>query len=221
MDSLQSFRNRIEERIADSSREPHWTPAEANRYMADVGKRREQFEQIAARLDAMVVKPRLTAIASYFSNAKLVKEEPTEHWTCWFGYCERFPASTKLEFAIRHDVRYETIYVSYDVFMTPAFFRFNEHDKLTLPLGEVNESTVANWVEQRLLEFLDAYLRIDRGEEDFDEEAVVDPVCGMRIKRTNAAAQASYRGHPYFFCSAECEKKFSRNPTAYVEIQMM
>ena len=53
----------------------------------------------------------------------------------------------------------------------PVFIKFNEHDKLTLSLPEVNDGAVANWVEKRLLEFLDAYLRIDRGGEDFDEEA--------------------------------------------------
>jgi len=88
-----------------------------------------------------------------------------------------------------------------------------------LTIDEVNDDRVAAWVEERLLEFLDAYLRIDRGGADFGDEAVTDPVCGMRISRSSAVASDAYRGHPYFFCSKDCQEKFAREPTAYVEVK--
>jgi hypothetical protein len=59
---------------------------------------------------------------------------------------------------------------------------------MTSPLDDVMDDAVAEWVEQRLLEFLDAYLQIDRGDDDFDEESATDPVCGMRISRSSAVA---------------------------------
>jgi len=221
MSDLVIFAKRIEEQLSSANRQPHWEPDEADRYMAEVGARRERFEQQAARLNEMVVGPRLETLASYFPNASLTKDEPAGHCSCWFGYCERFPASTKVAFAVEHDVRFEKVVVGYDASMTPLFIKFSEHDKLTLPLDDVNDGAVAEWVEERLLEFLDAYLRIDRGGEDFDEEAVTDPVCGMRISRSSAAAIAAHVGHPYYFCSTDCEAKFSENPTAYVQVEPM
>jgi YHS domain-containing protein len=158
-------------------------------------------------------------LAGYFSNASLSKDEPPGRCSCWFGYCERFPASTKVAFAVEHDVRFENVAVCLEVSMMPVFIKLNERDKLTSPLDEVKDEAVAEWVEQRLLEFLDSYLRIDRGGEDFDEEAVTDPVCGMRISRSAAVASDTYRGHPYFFCSRECQERFAREPTAYVEVK--
>ena len=221
MSDLIGFSRRVEGRLADANRQPHWEPDEAARYMAEVGTRRERFEKHAARLNEMIVQPRLETLASYFVNASLTKNEPAGHCSCWFGYSERFPASTKVAFAIEHDVRFEKIALSYEAWMVPVFIKLNERDKMTFALDDVQDDAVARWVEERLLEFLDAYLRIDRGGEEFDEEAATDPVCGMRINRSVAAASDSYLGHPYFFCSQECKERFSRRPTDYVEVKAM
>lgn len=220
MSGLVDFAKRVEEQLSGADREPHWAPDEAERYMAAVATRRERFEQLALRLSESVIQPRLEILAGYFSNASVTKDKTAGHCLCWFGFCERFPASTKVTFAVEHDVRFEKVAVCYEATMMPVFIKLNEHDKLTWPLAAVqDENAVADWVEARLLEFLDAYLRIDRGGEDLDEESATDPVCGMRIGRSSAVAGGTYRGHPYFFCSRECQERFAREPTAYVEVK--
>jgi len=221
MNDLVAFAKRVEEQLKGADCEPHWGPGEADRYMADVCERRRRFEEIAARLSETVIQPRLETLASYFSNANLTNNESSGLGECWFGYCERFPASTKVAFLVEHDVRFENVAVCYEVSMMPMFIRFNEHDRLTLVLNEVNEDRVADWVDERLLEFLDAYLRIDRGGEDFEDEPVSDPVCGMRIRRSAAAASDSYYGHPYFFCSEDCLEKFQEDATQYALIKTL
>ena len=75
--------------------------------------------------------------------------------------------------------------------------------------------------QDRLLDFLEIYLRIDRGGGELEEEAVTDPVCGMRINRSSAISSESYRGYRYFFCSQDCQDKFSQSPTEYVEVKSM
>jgi YHS domain-containing protein len=147
-----------------------------------------------------------------------VQDEVDGICACWFGFSERFPASTKIEFAIEHDVRFEKLIVVYEMYMMPAFIKFNKQDRLTVPLTAVDDGKVADWVEERLVEFVDAYLQIDRGADDFDEDTATDPVCGMRISRSSAAASESYYGHPYFFCSQECQAAFSANPSRYVRV---
>ncbi|NOY43799.1 MAG: YHS domain-containing protein [Planctomycetes bacterium] len=219
MNSLIDFAKHLEEQLAGADREPHWAPGEADRYMAEVCDRRRRFEEVATQLNETVIQPRLETFASYFVNANLTSNESMGHCECWFGYCERFPTSTKVAFTIEHDVRFENVAVCYDVSMTPLFIRFNEHDRLTLLLDEASEDRVADWVEERLSEFLDAYLRIDRGGEDFEDEPVTDPVCGMRIQRASAAVSDSYCGHPYFFCSKDCLAKFQEDQSQYVQIK--
>lgn len=44
----------------------------------------------------------------------------------------------------------------------------------------------------------------------------IDPVCGMKVDETSAAAQSSYNGKTYYFCSKECKKAFDANPEKYI-----
>lgn len=47
---------------------------------------------------------------------------------------------------------------------------------------------------------------------------VTDPVCGMRIEPSNAAAESNYQGQTYYFCSQECKSKFDKEPQKYVAV---
>lgn len=221
MNDLAGFAKQVMDKLALVNREPHWEPGEATRHMADVGVRHEHFLQVMTRLISTIIRPRLEILAGYFANASLTQNEPAGYCSYWFDYSERFPASTKVALYVEHDVRFEKVAVCYEACMIPLFIKFTRHDRLALLLDEVKDDFVASWVEERLLEFLDAYLQIDRGGEDFSDETVTDPVCGMRINRSSAVASDGYRGHPYFFCSRECRDRFTHNPQAYVEVRAM
>ncbi len=42
-----------------------------------------------------------------------------------------------------------------------------------------------------------------------------DPVCGMQVNEKNAAGKASFGGQTYYFCSADCQRKFEQDPQKY------
>ncbi|HET7603130.1 MAG TPA: YHS domain-containing protein [Gemmatimonadales bacterium] len=44
---------------------------------------------------------------------------------------------------------------------------------------------------------------------------VKDPVCGMMIDDSRAAATSDHEGERYYFCSQECKTKFDDNPKRY------
>lgn len=46
---------------------------------------------------------------------------------------------------------------------------------------------------------------------------VKDPVCGMDVDPHKAKHRAKHDGHPYYFCSEGCLKKFSADPAKYLE----
>ncbi len=219
MPDLVTFVGHVQEILSDACRTPHWTREEAKKYMADFSARRERFDTLAEHLNLTIIRPRLETVASYFVNADLQDEKTPNRSSCWFGFCQRFPATTYLEFAIEHDVRFEQLIAHTRTRMMPAFVRFSEQDRLPLPLDSVADDQVADWVEERLLEFLDTYLRIDGGGEDFEEESATDPVCGMQILRSSAAASSSYFGHPYYFCCVDCHTKFQEDPTQYAQVK--
>jgi YHS domain-containing protein len=151
----------------------------------------------------------------------MATDEVRNRCACWFGFCERFPATTRIEFSIEHDARFEKPFVHFEFHMMPVFLRFNEGDNLPLAIDQIDDQRVADWVEERLTEFLNDYLCIDRGQEDAEEDLITDPVCGMRMGRSAAVGSKVYCGHPYFFCSAECLSKFNQDPQDFTQIKVL
>jgi YHS domain-containing protein len=221
MADLVTFVKRVQDVLCDEYREPHWTPGEAEKYMADYTARSQRFEELAKHLSLSIIRPRLETVASFFANASVEHEERRNRSSCWFAFCQRFPAVAQIEFTVEHDVRFEQLIVHAQTRVMPVFVRFTEQDNLPLPLDRVEHDQVADWVEERLLEFLDTYLRIDDGGEEFAEEPATDPICGMRSRRSDAAASDSHYGHPYYFCSVDCHEKFKQDPDQYVQVKMM
>lgn len=43
-----------------------------------------------------------------------------------------------------------------------------------------------------------------------------DPVCGMEVDMSKAAATSIYQGKTYYFCALGCKKSFDANPAKYI-----
>src|SRR5215470_13338996 len=43
-----------------------------------------------------------------------------------------------------------------------------------------------------------------------------DPVCGMTVDPTKAAAQLDHSGKIYYFCSKKCAQRFAANPDRFL-----
>ncbi|MFC2170204.1 YHS domain-containing protein [Acidobacteriota bacterium] len=53
--------------------------------------------------------------------------------------------------------------------------------------------------------------------EEQAENKAVDPVCGMKIKKSDAKATPEFDGKSYYFCTEECKEKFEENPEEFVK----
>lgn len=221
MTDLEKFSKLIQSRLLSADSEPDWTSDKSEEYMANVALRRQRFEQSAAHLMDDLIRPRLAILASYFATAKRIEDDEQRHCMCLFEHSDRFPAETTVAIAIEHDVSYEKLSISFDVRMMPTFVPFNDHDRLTVNVGDVDDEAPGAWIERRLFEFLDAYLRIDSSSSAVGHDTAIDPVCGMRIKRSMAVATTHCLGHEYYFCCLDCRKSFEQQPMQYVKSKPM
>jgi xanthine dehydrogenase accessory factor len=58
--------------------------------------------------------------------------------------------------------------------------------------------------------------RVSFGNRDEIELAMAtDPVCGIELKRADAAAAIDVHGRVYFFCSTACRDAFLADPERY------
>jgi Cu+-exporting ATPase len=49
-----------------------------------------------------------------------------------------------------------------------------------------------------------------------NDQPVTDPVCGMKIRRSEAVASIEHNGTVYYFCSQDCADSFRESPDDYV-----
>jgi YHS domain-containing protein len=63
-------------------------------------------------------------------------------------------------------------------------------------------------------------LRRRRAQEEPLDEAqdnnARDPVCGMEVERSHAAATSMHDGRTYYFCSVSCRDQFAKEPERFV-----
>ena len=45
----------------------------------------------------------------------------------------------------------------------------------------------------------------------------IDPICGMTVEESKAAATYNYKGTTYYFCNIRCKEKFEKDPEAALE----
>ena len=48
---------------------------------------------------------------------------------------------------------------------------------------------------------------------------VKDPVCGMEIEESQAAAHSEYEGTTYHFCAPGCKRAFDQDPEKFLSTQ--
>lgn len=49
-----------------------------------------------------------------------------------------------------------------------------------------------------------------------DAASAKDPVCGMTVDPSSAAATREVDGKRYYFCSTHCAATFDKNPAAFI-----
>jgi YHS domain-containing protein len=218
MSDLKGLERRIQERIGARDQRRHLEQDHLLQRMMEFEERHGRFVAIADRLVAKVVRPRMQKLREHFDNTEMPDCESNgrHHCTCRFHHTERFPAEAKLELAISRDGECRTLLVLYSLDILPVFFQFEGHDQLPLPLDSVDEEKVAAWIDDKLVGFVETYLRLETVEQYQTENLVTDPVCGMQINKAFAAAQMKYQGKMYYFCLEDCLRKFDADPGMYL-----
>jgi YHS domain-containing protein len=219
MSDLNDLEQRIKEKLAATDQRRQLEQNHLQQRMLEFDERHKQYIALADKLFKDMIRPRMHKLAEHFANAVFPQCDPPRRQSCVlvFQNTTRFPASATLELGVSRDGQCQTVMVLYSLDILPVFFQFEGRDQLTFPLDRVDQARVAEWVDQKILEFVETYLRLEGIDQYQKDNLVIDPVCGMRINRAYAAAQMMYQGQTYYFCLEDCKKKFAENPSAYLD----
>lgn len=218
MGECEDLDRQIGERVAAAEAKQREHQDHIRQRMQEIERRQGQVSTVAQHLCSAIIRPRVERLAQHFENSEVLgsAQAGVGRCVCRFEHTERFPATVTLELFVCSDDKMSNALVCYRLEIRPVFIQFEGRDQLAVPLDEVDDARVALWVDQKLISFVDTYLRLLEVEQYQMDNAVVDPVCGMRINKNTAASEAEYRGHKFYFCINECREKFLKEPERWI-----
>ena len=217
MGDLNELERRIKEKLSLSEERQQLQKDHFLQRMAEAEARHQRYTAVADRVMLDVIRPRMEKLKSLFENTRMPEARNSRHNSCCqFEHTGRYPAVAYVEMGVTRDGEIKTVTLECRLEIIPVFFPLKDRDELAMPLDEVDEEKAAAWVEEKILYFVENYLRLETSGYHQQENIVTDPVCRMRVNKAFAPAQATYRGKTYYFCVGECHARFVENPERYL-----
>ncbi len=173
MSDLNEFEERVKARLRQAEQRRTAYEEQVRRRTAELLERSQQFRQTADHLLQSVIRPRIEKVTAFLGNGELLPAEVVGRYRCAsrFRPAGRFPSTTRLCMGLSHDGQFEQLLLLYDLEILPVPFPFESSDQHDLPRHAVDDERVIAWADERLLQFVDTYLRVKDGEVFPCEEA--------------------------------------------------
>jgi YHS domain-containing protein len=158
---------------------------------------REKLERLRERV-AFEVKPAHAQTEQYYGRSVTldVKSE--------------LAGVIKLSFRLGHDPDVTQIMLDYQLEIIPVFFRFTSHEHLDVPLEAYDEAAVSQWLDDRIVDFANAYLELHLTKQYNERVLVTDTVAGIAFPKYYAASTLDHGGTTYYFVSDETRRVFEK-----------
>lgn len=177
--------------------------------MNELLEQRERFAAVARLKVDSVIRPRMDELARHFDNATITERHGDSdfHSVCEFSHTPRFPATVTFDICLLPGDDYTALTARYSLEILPVLMEFKRDEERSFPLEDADEA-MGLWVEEKIVEFVDTYLRLETHPLYQKENIVIDPVCGMQIAATASTSSVVLTGHTVYFCSEVCKEAF-------------
>ena len=171
--------------------------------------RLEQFEQTSDEL-RKVWESRLEVLAKKFGERMDVHptvEPGRRSVTLEF---QSSLARIQLRFSAAPDAEVRKLLVTYDVDIVPVLMKFDSHEELELPLDAINSAQLAEWLDDRIVDFVHAYLAMHENQYYLQNQMVQDPIAKVHFPKFAAVAQLEQNGKTIYFIDESTLREFQK-----------
>jgi len=214
-DDLRARLGRIMEESETKRRQRQTDQAQE---MGVLTQRLDRFAAVTGGWLRDIVVPRLEALAAAFPNSgqPRVAEGPKAA-AVEFNATDEFPASCELSICFAHDPSVQHVHVLFRVRIIPVLMEYERDGEIGLEMDDGQRPKLEAFLDDRLCQFAEEYLRIREPDSPYQkDQTVVDPVCGMKLRRWEAVATLRHDAETYHFCMEECRRRFEAEPGRYV-----
>lgn len=171
------------------------------------------FQPVANRIIEMIIGPRIKAFAGQLDDAGIYGPRAGIVGVI-LNRNHRYAASIKFDFALTLGQEGEVI-IGFRPEILPIFVPVPHAETQTFPLDKVDDRLLSEWVEEKIVKFAEAYVRVALAPVYHSNNMVTDPVCGMKFNKEHAVTKADNCGITVYFCSPECKIRFIESPDRY------
>jgi len=117
-------------------------------------------------------------------------------------------ARIRLRFSAATDHEIRKLILNYNLEILPVLMQFASHEQAEWPIEAIDQQAIADWVDDRIVDFVKTYLSLHENEHYLKDDMVEDPVAQVRFPRFAAAATADWSGKTYYFIGDETRREF-------------
>lgn len=169
----------------------------------------KRYEQAQARV-VEIARPRLQALADRAgARAKLTPYVSQTLRAVTFEF-RSAKARMTLSFSVAPDYPVQNAVVECDLTVLPVLWTFDKHAEFRTPVEAVDGDGLARWLDDRIVAFVELYIRIHEDEVYAKEDYVEDPVAGVKFPKFAAGATLEHDGRTHYFIDDRTKEEFAR-----------
>ena len=161
-----------------------------------------KFEQTLNHLRD-VWRPRLEAFVKRFGDRVKAtpSAEPTKRAATYEFQTEL--AHVQLRLSATTDQEVQQLILNYDLEIMPILMKYESHAELAMPLDSIDDETIAQWIDDRLVQFVQTYASLHENQYYLKEHMVEDPIAHVRFPKFAAGATLEVQGKTHYFIGEE------------------
>jgi hypothetical protein len=175
-------------------------------------ERQKRLEQLGKVFDELsgVWKPRLELLAKRFGDRVQVKPTvtPSKREADFEFQSKRGRVRLRFNASTDRDVR--KVILGYDLEIIPIFMKYEPHAEIDFPLGAVDQAAAAQWIDDRIVDFVRTYLSMGENEIYLRDRMVEDPIAHVRFPDFAAGATLEWQGQKFYFIGEETRREFEK-----------
>lgn len=181
-------------------------------HLEEYKERQKRLEQLGKLFDELsaIWRPRLELLARKFGDRVEVKPTiaPANRQATFEFQSKRGRVRLKFSASTDRDVR--NLVLAYDLEIIPVFMRYEPHAEIEFPLDAVDREAGAQWIDDRVVDFVHTYLSMGENEIYLKDRMVEDPIAHARFPDFAAGATLEWQGQKFYFIGEETRREFAK-----------
>lgn len=179
-------------------------------------ERQQRFDKFGGILSGLVEvwRPRLDALRTKFGDRANVEPTITPGRRSAAFQFKTDLARVDLRLTAYTDADVRNVIFSYDLDILPILMKYESHAEIKFPLDAVDRVALANWLDDRIVDFVRTYVSLHENQYYLKGHMVEDPIAKIQFPKYAAGATLEHQGKTLYFVDERTRDEFVKGKGA-------